>query len=139
MIGVHDKTTHKVTLRHAPLHVLIRDVKALKSLDPLSAGSEEREKSRNLLGEAFGSKKAKQAIRAMERNRVDVSAMEGVASHLQGSIEAGTESLPSKGGFWCFCVAESLLSMHVKKLQKWPLTKAAPFHGIMSTRSRQMR
>ena len=99
MIGVHNKKSHKVILRHAPLHVLTRDVKALKSLDPLATGSEERIQARNLLGEAFGSKKAKQAIRAMERNRVDVSAMEGVASHLQDTIEAATESLPSQGVF----------------------------------------
>ncbi|KAF8578888.1 RNA polymerase I associated factor, A49-like protein [Ramaria rubella] len=98
LIGVHDKTTNKVTLRHAPLHVLTRDVKAFKSLDPLASGLafEERVKARNLLGEAFGSKKAKQAIRATERNRVDVSAMEGVAGYLQDSIDAGTGSLPSK-------------------------------------------
>lgn len=99
MIGVHDKTTHKVILRPAPLHLLTRDVKALKSLNPLATGSEERVQARNLLGEAFGSKKAKQAIRAMERNRVDVSAMEGVANHLQDSIEAATGSLPSQGMF----------------------------------------
>ncbi|KAF8525699.1 Rpa49 subunit specific to nuclear RNA polymerase I [Gautieria morchelliformis] len=96
MIGVHDKTTHKVTLRHAPFHVLTRDVKALRSLDPIATGSQERLQARNLLGEAFGSKKAKQAIRAMERNRVDVSAMEGVANHLQDSIEAATWNLPSR-------------------------------------------
>lgn len=105
MIGVHDKTTNKVILRHAPLHLLTRDVKALKSLNPLATGSEERIQAKNLLGEAFGSKKAKQAIRTMERNRVDVSAMEGVANRLQDTIEAATESLPSKGSFvaWFQC------------------------------------
>jgi DNA-directed RNA polymerase I subunit RPA49 len=41
---------------------------------------------RNDLGEAFGTRKAKSQIRAEERNRVDVSAMEGVKGHLMESI-----------------------------------------------------
>lgn len=99
MIGIRDKSTNKVILRQAPLHVLSRDVKAFKSLDPLASplANQERAQARNMLGQAFGSKKAQQAIRAMERNRVDVSAMEGVASILQDRIEAATESLPTKG------------------------------------------
>jgi len=45
----------------------------------------------------FGTKKAKAAINAYERNRVDVSAMEGVAGVLQDRIEEGTENLPTQG------------------------------------------
>jgi len=68
-------------------------------MDPLAVTmeTEERALAKNALGDAFGSKKAQQAIRAKERNRVDVAAMEGVAGHLQDSIEANTENLPSKG------------------------------------------
>ncbi|KAF8515700.1 RNA polymerase I associated factor, A49-like protein [Hysterangium stoloniferum] len=95
LIGIRDKKTNRVILRPAGLHVLSRDIKAFKSLDPLAVSQDERSKARNELGEAFGSKKAKLAIKAMERNRVDVSAMEGVAGHLQDSIDAGTGSLPS--------------------------------------------
>lgn len=80
------------------MHVLARDVKALKSLEPFAKTvQEERLAAKNQLGEAFGSKKAKQAIKAMERNKVDVSAMENVVGHIQGSIEAGTVALPSRG------------------------------------------
>lgn len=42
---------------------------------------------RNDLGEAFGTRKAKTRIRAEERNRVDVGAMEGAKGHLMASIE----------------------------------------------------
>jgi len=49
------------------------------------------------LGEAFGTKKAKANIRAQERNKVDVSAMEGVAQHLQDRIEQSTGALPTLG------------------------------------------
>lgn len=54
-------------------------------------------KQRNTLGETFGTKKAKAAIRAHERNRVDVDAMKGVAGHLQDRIQENTSSLPTQG------------------------------------------
>ena len=59
MIGVYDKRTNTTTLRTAPLHVLARQVKALKNLKPIEVSSEERMALRNNLGEAFGTKKAK--------------------------------------------------------------------------------
>ena len=52
---------------------------------------------RNSLGEAFGTKKAKAAIRARERNRVDVDAMKDVAGHLQDTITQNTDTLPTAG------------------------------------------
>ena len=42
-------------------------------------------------------KKALKNIRARERNQVDVSAMEGVAGHIQASIEANSRGLPTTG------------------------------------------
>ena len=97
MIGVHDKRTNITTLRPAPLHVLARQVKALKNLKPIEVSAEERMAQRNNLGEAFGTKKAKAAIRARERNRVDIDAMKDVAGHLQDTIMANTDTLPTAG------------------------------------------
>ena len=65
----------------------------------MEVSAEERIKQRNKLGETFGTKKAQSAIRAQERNRVDVDAMRGVAVHLQESIQQNTESLPTKGAY----------------------------------------
>ena len=65
----------------------------------MEVSAEERIKQRNELGETFGTKKAQSAIRAQERNRVDVDAMRGVAVHLQESIQQNTESLPTKGAY----------------------------------------
>ncbi|KAI0369256.1 RNA polymerase I associated factor A49-like protein [Pilatotrama ljubarskyi] len=95
MIGVHDKRTNTTTLRPVPLHVLTRQVKALKNLKPIEVSTEERMAQRNNLGEAFGTKKAKAAIRARERNRVDIDAMKNVAGHLQDTIMQNTETLPT--------------------------------------------
>ncbi|KAI0759667.1 RNA polymerase I associated factor, A49-like protein [Irpex lacteus] len=95
-VGVYNKRTKTTTIRPAPLHILTRQVKALKNLKPIEVSVEERMKQRNRLGETFGTKKAQSAIRAAERNRVDVDAMRGVAVHLQDRIQENTESLPTQ-------------------------------------------
>ena len=96
-VGVYNKRTKTTTLRPAPLYILSRQVKALKNLKPIEVSTDERIKQRNLLGETFGTKKAKAAIRAQERNRVDIDAMKSVAGHLQETIGENTGSLPTQG------------------------------------------
>jgi DNA-directed RNA polymerase I subunit RPA49 len=94
---VHNKRTKETVFRPAPLHLLQRQVKALKGLEPAAVTIAERLAARNQLGYAFGTKKAQAAIRAQERNKVDVSAMEGVVGHLQSRIKQNTDALPTKG------------------------------------------
>ncbi|KAG9308698.1 Rpa49 subunit specific to nuclear RNA polymerase I [Chiua virens] len=96
LVAVHNKRTKTTTLREAPLHILSHQVKALKSLKPAPVSTFQRLEGRAALGDTFGTKKAKQAIRAQERNKVDVSAMEAVADHLQDIIQRNTQALPSK-------------------------------------------
>ncbi|KAI6142407.1 RNA polymerase I associated factor, A49-like protein [Pisolithus tinctorius] len=100
LVGVHDKKTGKTTIRPAPLHILTRDVKALKGQEPIAVSVLQRLEARAALGESFGTKKAKLAIKAQERNKVDVSAMETVVDHLQESIQKSTQALPSKGSLF---------------------------------------
>lgn len=97
LVGIYNKRTKTTILRPAPLHILTRNVKALKNLKPMEVSVDERMKLRNTLGETFGTKKAKAAIRAHERNRVDIDAMRGVAGYLQEDIQENTESLPTQG------------------------------------------
>lgn len=47
---------------------------------------------RNTLGETFGTKKAKSQIRADERNKVDVVAMESIKGHLIDTIAEGEKA-----------------------------------------------
>ncbi|EIM84421.1 RNA polymerase I associated factor A49-like protein [Stereum hirsutum FP-91666 SS1] len=98
-IALHRPSSSKVTLQPAPLHILGHTVKRLKSLSSASSSTgpsqSERIMARNALGQAFGTKKALAQIRANERNKVDVSAMESVAPVLQSGIERGTENLPT--------------------------------------------
>ncbi|KAJ2923265.1 hypothetical protein H1R20_g13827, partial [Candolleomyces eurysporus] len=49
--------------------------------------------AKNALGDTFGTKKAKAAIRAQERNHVDISAMAGVMGHVMDSIQKGAQGL----------------------------------------------
>ncbi|KAG6902638.1 hypothetical protein C0995_013763 [Termitomyces sp. Mi166 len=95
LIAVHNKRTS--TLSIVPTaktpHILTRTVKALKSIPAFVPSQHEYRQARNVLGETFGTKKAKASIRAQERNRVDVSAMEGVMDHLQQGIDKGAAGL----------------------------------------------
>ena len=80
MVGVFDKSTNELTLRRAPLYVVRHQVKTLKSLEPIVESKHDYQHARNVLGEAFGTKKAKAAIRAAEKNKVDVAAMKDVCT-----------------------------------------------------------
>lgn len=99
MVGVHNKRTGTTTLRAAPLHLLTHQVKALKGIKSAPVSVQQFQEARASLGEAFGTKKAKANIRAQERNKVDVSAMEDVAGHLQDRIEKSTGALPTQGEY----------------------------------------
>ena len=72
----------------------------------MPVSTKQRMEAKAALGEAFGTKKAKANIRARERNKVDVSAMEGVAGHLQDRIEQSTMTLPTQGKFNTFLLVE---------------------------------
>ena len=94
---MHNTRTRKTIFRPAPLHVLTREVKALKNTEPAPVTVKERLEARAALGHSFGTKKAQAAIRAQERNKVDVNAMQGVMEHVVDGIEKGVEALPTQG------------------------------------------
>lgn len=77
-------------------------MKALKSIPPTPAPTAlQFREARDALGETFGTKKAKANIRARERNRVDVSAMEGVMDFVMDGIDKGAVGLPTQGTCTC--------------------------------------
>jgi DNA-directed RNA polymerase I subunit RPA49 len=89
----------KLILQPAPVHLISRHIKALKNFKPTEPEISQDLQARSMLGKTFGTKKAKVAIQARERNQMDVSAMEDVAGVLQDLIEEGTENLPTQGAF----------------------------------------
>ncbi|KAF9264475.1 RNA polymerase I associated factor, A49-like protein [Marasmius fiardii PR-910] len=96
LLAVHDPRTSSLRIIPTPKtpHVLGRTVKKLKSI-PIGAipSNLAYREARTTLGETFGTKKAKAAIRAEQRNRVDVAAMQGVMQHVIDGIEKGAEGL----------------------------------------------
>lgn len=100
MLAIHNKTTGKVTLQSAPLHIMSRRVRAL-AVSELDADAKTPSASQVYavataqLGTAFGTKKAQARIRANERNTIDPSAMEhfGVKDAITTGIESKTSGL----------------------------------------------
>ncbi|KAF8192678.1 Rpa49 subunit specific to nuclear RNA polymerase I [Mycena galopus ATCC 62051] len=96
VIAVHNKRTSELTVLPTPMspYILTHTVKALKSIEPAPAPSAvEYLKAKTALGETFGTKKAKAAIRARERNRVDIGAMEGVMDFVMAGIDEAAGGL----------------------------------------------
>jgi len=84
-----------------PLYLLGHRVKRLRNagLTTQSRAADYKAR-RNDLGDTFGTKKAKSQIRAEERNKVDVGAMQGLKGHLMETIgekeEVSDVTLPSE-------------------------------------------
>lgn len=99
LLAIRDPQTSKIKMLPAAKspYILTRTVKALKSITPADPSSAPYREARTALGETFGTKKAKAAIRAQERNRVDVSAMQGVMQHVIEGIDEKAEGLLTKG------------------------------------------
>ncbi|WRT66971.1 uncharacterized protein IL334_003936 [Kwoniella shivajii] len=88
--AIYDPATSTVHIHpSAPLYLLTHGVKRLRESINAHTASDlkaQYKAQRNDLGETFGTRKAKTQIKAEERNKVDVSAMEGVKGHLMDSI-----------------------------------------------------
>lgn len=100
LLAVHNPRTSTVSIlpTASTPHILTHTVKALKSLPPSAMPSTLLYRdARNALGETFGTKKAKAAIRAVERNKIDVGAMEGVMDFVMEGIDKGAEGLMTQG------------------------------------------
>lgn len=100
LLAIRNKRTGNVTLLPTGKtpHVLRHTVKALKSLPSSTAPSKVvYQAAKNTLGETFGTKKQKASIKAQERNKIDVGAMEGVIGYVMDSIDKGAENLLTAG------------------------------------------
>jgi len=89
--ALYDPSTSTLQINPStPLYLLAHRAKRLRTAAlPSSASKESKIEwrvKRNDLGEVFGTRKAKSQIKAAERNKVDVGAMQGVKGHLMESI-----------------------------------------------------
>lgn len=98
--AVYDTASGTLTVHpSAPLYLLSHSVKRLASVQMPSLQQQQADyrARRNDLGEAFGTRKRKTAIRAEERNKVDVGAMQGVKGQLMDQI-GEKEAKPGERG-----------------------------------------
>ncbi|KAG0005177.1 DNA-directed RNA polymerase I subunit rpa49 [Entomortierella chlamydospora] len=96
VIAIHNKETDKVIFKDAPVIAINRTIKSLKKAKLHASSHDQFLQAKNALGEAFGTKKIKQQIKSVERNAVNVSTLDSVASILHDSIAAKTSALPPK-------------------------------------------
>ncbi|KAJ3515004.1 hypothetical protein NLJ89_g2033 [Agrocybe chaxingu] len=125
LLAVRNKKTNTISILPSAKtpHILTHTVKALKSLPSSAAPSKVQYlEAKTALGETFGTKKQKANIRAQERNRIDVSAMEGVMSYVMDGIEKGAGNLLTTGLFLNY----SLLVMELTSSDVYPLHNIIP-------------
>ncbi|PVG00076.1 RNA polymerase I associated factor, A49-like protein [Serendipita vermifera] len=96
LVGVRNRRTNQLVIRPAPIFLVGHHVKSGQSLDAASQAQSDYTQARNQLGKAFGTKKAQAAISRIERNKVDVKAMDGVSDILQQTIKSKTDTLPTE-------------------------------------------
>ncbi|CCF58023.1 hypothetical protein KAFR_0D03750 [Kazachstania africana CBS 2517] len=98
VIGVFNKEKNSIELYRAPILVSKVISKSTKRLaGPEIKNAEVRASvSRNALGEAFGSKKAKKAIADLERNRIDSDKLTDVAIDIVDSVRTASKDLPTR-------------------------------------------
>lgn len=95
VVGVYDKKTKRLTLRESDIFRMTTTVKTLKRHESKHIG-EKNMLARNALGEAFGTKKRRQAIRALEKNQVDVGGLTEVADVIKDAIDEKAAALPTR-------------------------------------------
>ncbi|KAJ3410963.1 DNA-directed RNA polymerase I subunit rpa49 [Chytridiales sp. JEL 0842] len=94
-VAVYDKSSDSLTVLPSDQVHVAAVVKSRKTYKPERI-NQKSALARNALGEAFGTLKKKQAIRALERNKVHASTLTGVESVLKNTIDKSSEALPSQ-------------------------------------------
>jgi DNA-directed RNA polymerase I subunit RPA49 len=93
---VYDKKDNTITLQEAPVIKMHRTVKALKGIKSQVSAQNSFLEAKNALGDTFGTKKARQQIKAMERNEVKVESLgQDVVSTMQNEIDVAAQAVPT--------------------------------------------
>jgi len=92
---VYDASTGQVKIIDATLLTMRTEVKAFQTLTSPIKVEQSYAERRNILGETFGTKKVKQAIRAIERNQIDVTTLKPIAGLIEDTIITKAEEIPS--------------------------------------------
>lgn len=117
--ALYDPSTGTLTIHPStPLYLMTHRVKRLMAgpsapAAPSSNPYDIYKQRKTNLGEAFGTRKAVSQIRAEERNRVDVSAMESVKGHLMNTI--AKKAAPSGTSALRICLVREILKLTINQ------------------------
>ncbi|GAB5589905.1 DNA-directed RNA polymerase I subunit rpa49 [Umbelopsis nana] len=96
VVAVYDKKDNSVTLQEAPVINMHRTVKALKGMKNQITAHNSFLEAKNALGDTFGTKKARQQIKSMERNEVKAESLaQDVVSTMQQEIDVAAQAVPT--------------------------------------------
>ncbi|KAI9091294.1 RNA polymerase I associated factor, A49-like protein [Phlyctochytrium arcticum] len=95
VVGVYDKKSQQLSLQEAEVFRVDTIVKSLKHHVSRHVG-EKNTLARNTLGEAFGTRKRRQAIKALEKNEVDVAGLAEVEDAIKETIDEKSMGLPTR-------------------------------------------
>ncbi|CAO3679728.1 unnamed protein product [Umbelopsis ramanniana] len=96
LVAVYDKKDNTITLQEAPVLNMHRTVKALKGIKSQVTAQNSFLEAKNALGDTFGTKKARQQIKSMERNEVKVESLgQDVVSTMQNEIDVAAQAVPT--------------------------------------------
>lgn len=98
-LALYDPQKQSVSLISTPLHIMQHIPKRLKTLSALAASSDpvaSNAAARTALGMEFGTKKAKRAILAVQRNKIDAGAqdLQEVQDVIMDTLDQGLTTLP---------------------------------------------
>jgi len=96
VVAVYDNKDNSVTLQEAPVINMHRTVKALKGMKNQITAHNSFLEAKNALGDTFGTKKARQQIKSMERNEVKAESLaQDVVSTMQQEIDVAAQAVPT--------------------------------------------
>ncbi|KAJ3090627.1 DNA-directed RNA polymerase I subunit rpa49 [Quaeritorhiza haematococci] len=136
VVGVFDKRTKTLTFREVPVMPVKTCVKAQKAAEETRQISQKNYQARTALGQAFGTKKRKQQLNALEQNQVNLDQINSVADVLRSTIEEKSAAIPTKEEMAAESQANRLIPPHnmqasqpsevynIDDIAPWPEVKA---------------
>lgn len=135
IVALFDSDNQSVELYpSAPYLEMNTAVKARKyaAVDDFRSSNELRITQRNKLGESFGTRKAKKAIKDLEVNRINTGMLEDVEADIITSVSTTTASLPSQEELQASLQTTRPIPPH--NLETDNREEVYPLHGIIPKR-----
>lgn len=96
VVGVYNKQLDTVVFHESPLVQLETHVKRFKGIQDQELIGVKNIEARNLLGQTFGTRKKRMAIKAVQENKIEIDSVEHIASAIQDNIQRNIASIPTR-------------------------------------------